>query len=208
MKAILGKKVGMTQIFDENGRAIPVTIVEAGPCKVVQVKTEDKEGYNAVQIGYGTKKHVNKPMAGHLKKWNVDNAAILKEIRFEGKPEYEAGAEIKVDLFQDVKYVDVVSNSKGRGFAGVVKKYNFAGGRATHGGRLSLRGTGSVGNCASPGRIMPGKRMPGRMGGKPVTVQNLEVVKVVPEANLLFIKGAIPGYKTAVVFVRESKKKK
>ena len=194
MKGLIGKKVGMTQVYDEAGVLIPVTVIEAGPCVVTAVKTEERDGYAAVQLGFGSRKakNVTKACAGHLAKAGVNGdklPAILREFR---KVEAALGDVVKADVFAAGEFLDVVGTTKGRGFQGVVKRYNFGGGRASHGGAWTRR-TGSIGCCEWPGRVNKGKRMPGHTGSTRCTVQNLEIVKVMPEDNVLLVKGAVPG---------------
>ena len=194
-KAILGKKVGMTQIFDKNGRAIPVTVVEAGPCTVVQVKTKDADGYEAIQLGFGEvkEKKLIKPTKGHFTKANVTPKKHLREFRLE-EISYNVGDEIKADIFTAGESVDVTGTSKGKGFQGVIKRHNFAGvGGATHGQHNRLRAPGSLGASSWPSRVFPGMRMAGRLGGAKVKVINLQIVKILPEKNLLVVKGSVPG---------------
>ena len=194
MLGIIGRKVGMTQVFDEKGDAIPATVIEAGPCPVVQVKTRGKDGYDAVQLGFGEKreKNLTKPVLGAYKKAGVGARAILREFRTDEGQEFTAGQEIKVDLFEAGKKVDVVATSIGRGFQGTRKRHGFTGGRATHGCTTHDQ-PGSIGASAFPSRVIKGKRLPGRMGGKRVTIKNLLVVAVDPEQSLLVVRGAIPG---------------
>jgi len=203
MALLIGKKIGMTQLFEENGRVTPVTVIEAGPCPIVQVKTQEKEGYSAIQIGFidAKESRTTKPMAGHFKKGNIKPQRILREIRVDDASEFTVGDAIDVKAFEGVTNVTVTGTSKGRGFAGTVKRHNFKVGRRTHGNK-SIREIGSVGACATPARIFKGKRMPGRMGGVTKTVKNLAVVQIDTENNLLFIKGAVPGANNDVVFVR------
>jgi large subunit ribosomal protein L3 len=205
MKFILAKKLQMTQIFDEQGRAIPVTLVQAGPCFVTQVKNkDDKDGYSAVQIGFGEEKDskIKKPQAGHLKKVKAQNAEVknlkyLREFRIEN-PEIKIGDEIKSDVFKEGDEIYVIGTSKGKGFAGVVKRHGFKGGPATHGQKHRLRAPGSIGS-SFPERVMKGMRMAGRMGGAHTTVQGLKIAKVDAENNILAIKGAVPGNKGALL---------
>ena len=203
-KAIIGKKLGMTSIF-QDGTMIPVTVIEAGPCVITQVKTKENDGYEGVQVGFLPKKekHTTKPLAGHFKKGNVSPLKILKEIPVEG--EAEVGVEIKVNIFAEGDYVDVTGKSKGKGFAGVIKRYGFHRGPESHGSRHH-RNVGSLGSMDAA-RVFKGKKMPGRMGGDRVTVQNLVIADVLPEQNLILIKGAIPGAKKSIVTVRSAKKK-
>ncbi|MBR7084482.1 MAG: 50S ribosomal protein L3 [Oscillospiraceae bacterium] len=206
-KGIIGKKVGMTQIFDENGKMIPVTVVEAGPCQVVQVKTEANDGYNAVQLGFGDKKanKVNKPEKGHFDKANAGYKKTLKEFKFDDC-NLEAGSLIKADVFAAGDIVDVCGTSKGKGYQGAIKRHNQHRLKETHGTGPVHRQSGSMGACSSPSRIYKGKGMAGHMGAERVTVQNLEIVKVDAENNLIAIKGAIPGPKGGIVTIVNSVK--
>ena len=207
-KGLIGKKIGMTQIFDEKGNMIPVTVVEAGPCVVVQKKTTENDGYEAVQIGYGDKKvqRVNKPMAGHFKKADVAPKKVLKEFRLADTSSLNVGDIIKADIFAAGEYVDVVGTSKGKGTAGVIKRWNFGRLRETHGTGPVARHGGSLG-VIDPARIFKGKKMAGHLGSERVTVQNLSVVKVDSENNLIAIKGSIPGPKGGIVVIADSVKK-
>ena len=206
-KGIIAKKIGMTQIFDENGKVIPVTVVEAGPCVVVQVKTVENDGYAAVQLGFGDKKatRVNKPMKGHFDKANAGYKKALKEFKFENC-ELEAGSLIKADTFEVGDIVDVSGTSKGKGYQGPIKRHNQHRLKETHGTGPVHRQAGSMGACSSPSRIYKGKGMAGHMGAEKVTVQNLEIVKVDVENNLIAIKGAIPGPKGGIVTITDSVK--
>lgn len=207
-KAILGKKVGMTQIFDENGKVIPVTVVEAGPCVVSQKKTVETDGYNAVQIGFGDvrPKLVNKPMKGHFDKSDVAPKRVLKECRFEDISGYNVGDIIKADVFANGEKVDVVGTSKGKGYAGVIKRWNFGRLKESHGTGPVVRKGGSIGACSDPSRVFKGKKMSGHLGAERVTVQNLTVVKVDAENNLIAIKGAVPGPNGGIVMISDSVK--
>ncbi len=207
-KAIIGKKIGMTQIFDEAGKVIPVTVVEAGPCVVIQKKTVENDGYTAVQIGYGEVKanKVNKPMQGHFAKADVAAKKTLKEFRLEGCESMNVGDVIKADTFAVGDSVDVSGTSKGKGFAGAIKRHNQHRLKETHGTGPVHREAGSMGACSSPSRIYKGKGMPGHMGAEKVTVQNLEVVKIDAENNLIAVKGAIPGSKGSIVTIVNSVK--
>lgn len=208
VKAILGKKVGMTQIFDDEGEVLPVTIVEAGPCAVVQKKTKEKDGYTAVQFGFEDVKEnrVNKPLKGHFEKHGVEPKKYIKEVRTNGDDiEYQVGEEIKADIFEKGDKVDVTGTSKGKGFAGTVKRWNFSIGPKSHGSR-NYRIPGAIGGSADPGKVFKGKKMPGRMGREKVTIQNLEVVKIDPEKNILAIKGAVPGPKKGLLLIKDSVK--
>lgn len=200
---LIGKKIGMTQIFEESGKVVPVSVIEAGPCPIVQVKTLEKEGYAAIQIGFDETKasRINKPEAGHFKKAGVAVRRILREIRVQDASPYKVGDTLDVKLFEGAKIVHVTGTSKGRGFAGTIKRHNFQRGRKTHGNK-NYREPGSVGSSAYPSRTMPGKRMPGRMGGVKRTTRNLTLVQIDAENNLLFIKGSIPGANNGIVFVR------
>ena len=206
MKGILGKKVGMTQVFDENGAVVPVTIVEAGPCFITQKKTVEKDGYNAIQVGFSgvPEKRLNKPFNGHLKKSGVSAVKYLREFRVDDPDVYEEGQQIDVSVFNVGDKVDVTGTSKGKGFAGVVKRHHFRGGPKTHGQSDRWRAPGSVGAGSTPGRVFKGVRMAGRMGNDRVTVQNLRVALVDPEKNLLGIKGAVPGGKNGLIIICEA----
>ena len=194
-KGIIGKKIGMTQVFDEQGHVIPVTVIQAGPCVVVQKKTEEKDGYNSVQLGYGDvkEKHTTKPLQGHFKKAGVELKKVLREFRLEAAADMNVGDIVDVDTFAAGDSVDVTGISKGKGYAGTIKRYGGHRTPMTHGGGPVHRHAGSMGACSSPSRIFKGKKMPGHMGAVRVTVQNLDVVKVDTENHLLVIKGAIPG---------------
>ena len=199
---ILGRKLGMTQVWSEDDQIIPVTVIEAGPCKVVQVKTEETDGYNAVQIGYGpAKNHVNKPLGGHYEKAGLEPMRHLREVRVSGDDVHEVGEEITVSAFEDVKQVHVTGTSKGKGFAGTIKRHNFGRGPMSHGSRFH-RAPGSIGMASDPARVMPGRRMPGQMGDERVTLRNLEVVRTDAEQNLILVKGAVPGGKNALLTIR------
>ncbi|NLP46492.1 MAG: 50S ribosomal protein L3 [Epulopiscium sp.] len=206
-KAIIATKIGMTQIFQENGTLIPVTVLQAGPCTVIQVKNNEVDGYSAVQLGYVDKKdkHTNKPEKGHFDKASVTPKRHIKEFRLENSEEYEVGSEIKVDVFAVGDKVDVSGISKGKGFQGNIKRHNQSRGPMAHGSKYH-RGVGAMAAAAYPGRVMKGKRLPGQMGNEKVTVQNLEVVRVDAENNLLLVKGAVPGPKKTVVYIKESVK--
>ncbi len=208
MKRILGKKVGMTQIFDENGEVIPVTVIEAGPCYVTQKKTTDKDGYNAIQLGFGevSEKRLTQPEAGHLKKSSAPLVKYLREFQVADPEAYEDGQKIDVSVFEVGDRVDVIGTSKGKGFAGVVKRHGFRGGPKTHGQSDRWRAPGSVGAGSTPGRVFKGVRMAGQMGNERVTVQNLKVVLVDAEKNLLALRGSIPGAKNGLVIIREARK--
>ncbi len=207
-KAILGKKIGMTQIFDENGKVIPVTVIEAGPCVVSQKKSVETDGYDAVQIGFGDTrpKLVNKPMKGHFDKSNVAPKKVLKECRFEDVSAFNVGDIIKSDIFAAGEKVDVIGTSKGKGYAGVIKRWNFGRLKETHGTGPTVRKGGSIGACSDPSRVFKGKKMSGHLGAERVTVQNLVVAKVDAENNLIAIKGAVPGPNGGTVLIRDSVK--
>ena len=200
---LIGRKIGMTRIFNEIGRDIPVTVVTAGPCTVVQIKNEKNDGYSGIQIGFENKKdkHTTKPSAGHFKKAGAENKRYLKEFVPENGDEYSIGDKITVDSFEVGDDVDVRGTSKGKGFAGVMKRHGFSGGRQTHGKNSVMRAGGSVGASASPSRIFPGMKMPGRMGGNTVCTKNLTIVRIDSDNNQLFIKGAVPGGKNGVLFI-------
>ena len=207
-KGIIGKKIGMTQIFDETGKVIPVTVVEAGPCVVVQKKTVENDGYAALQLGYGDVKvqRVNKPMKGHFDKADVACKKNLKEFRLEDCDALNVGDIVKADTFAVGDAVDVVGTSKGKGFAGAIKRHNQHRLKETHGTGPVHRQAGSMGACSSPSRIYKGKGMAGHMGAEQVTVQNLEIVKIDTENNLIAIKGAVPGPKGGIVYIVDSVK--
>ena len=207
-KAIIGKKVGMTQIFDESGKVIPVTVVEAGPCVVTQKKTVETDGYVAVQLGFGdvAEKKLSKPEAGHLKKAGVAPKKYLKEFKLDGAADMNVGDEVKADTFAAGDKIDVTGISKGHGYQGVVKRHGAGRTPMTHGGGPVHRHAGSMGSSTDPSRILPGKIGAGHMGAEQVTVQNLDVVKVDPELNMIVIRGAIPGPKGGIVFIKNTAK--
>ena len=200
---ILGRKIGMTQVWDENDNVVPVTVIQAGPCTVSQVKTEATDGYNAVQIGYGDikAKHVNKPMAGHFAKAGVEPTRFLREVRVADGDEHKVGDTVTVADFAETAKVDVIGTSKGKGFQGRIKRWNQRRGPMTHGSHIQ-RHPGSIGQCAYPARVIKGVHMAGHMGNARVTVKNLSVVRVDAEQNLMLIKGAVPGGKNALVAIR------
>lgn len=208
-KGLIGRKLGMTQVFDEHGNVIPVTLVEAGPCVVTQKKTVENDGYNAVQVGYGdiSVKRVNKPLKGHFDKANVAPKRVLKEFKLDDIDSVNVGDILKADTFAPGDYVDVTGTSKGKGYAGTIKRYNFARLKESHGSGPVARHQGSLGACSSPSRVFKGKKLPGHLGCERVTVQNLTVVKVDAENNLIAVKGAIPGPKRGIVVIRNSIKK-
>lgn len=205
VSTILGRKLGMTQVWSEDDNLLPVTVIQAGPCTVAQIKSEETDGYAAIQIGFGdiSDKHVNKPMAGHFAKAGVAPMKYLREVRVDDSSQYSLGDQVTVEAFNEVKRVDVTGISKGKGFAGVMKRYNFGGGPGGHGSHFH-RIPGSVGMCATPSRVLKGLRLPGHMGNERVTVRNLEVISVDTEQNLLLVKGAVPGGKGALVTVRQA----
>ncbi len=204
---LIGRKLGMTQMFSEDGNAVPVTVIEVEPSIVVQRKTKEKEGYNAVQLGYGRIKQTKatKPLQGHFKKADKGCFSIMREIRTDEA--LEPGQEIKAEIFKSGDYVDIVGTTKGKGFAGVIKRHGFSGGRATH-GSMFHRAPGSIGASADPSRVLKGKRLPGHMGHAKKTVQNVVVVAVRSEKNLILVKGAVPGSKNEIVMIKKAKKKR
>jgi large subunit ribosomal protein L3 len=201
---IIGKKIGMSQIFQEDGKAEAVTAVEAGPCCVVQVKTEDGEGYNAVQLGFGEAKRVNSPQRGHLKE--LGKYRYLREFRVDDTEEISVGDKVDVSMLEAGDLIDITGISKSKGFAGVVKRHHFAGGPKTHGQSDRHRAPGSIGATTTPGRVFKGTRMAGRMGADQVTARNLEVFQADPERNLLLVKGAVPGSKNGLLLIKKSSK--
>ena len=203
VNTILGRKLGMTQVWDEDDNVVPVTVIQAGPCTISQVKTKATDGYEAVQIGFGEikPKRVNKPLAGHFKAKGVEPMRYLREVRVEDASEYKTGDQVTVEIFADSKAVDVTGTSKGKGFQGTIKRWNFHRGPMTHGSR-NQRKPGSIGQCAYPARVRKGLHMAGHMGNERVTVKNLKLVRVDAEQNLLLVKGAVPGGKNALVQVR------
>jgi large subunit ribosomal protein L3 len=206
MKGLIGKKVGMTQLFDDSGKAVPVTVIKAGPCYVTQVRTVDNDGYQAVQLGYEETKsqRLTGGELGHLKKNDLPPLRYLKEFRT--SEEIEEGQMLTVEVFQEGERVDVVGKSKGRGFAGVVRRYGFSGGPKTHGQSDRLRAPGSIGAGSTPGRVYKGKRMPGRMGNDTVTSQNLLISRIDPENNIIAVRGSVPGPKNGLVVIKEARK--
>ena len=205
MKGIIGKKIGMTRIFNQVGQVIPVTVIEAGPCPVVQVKTEDKEGYNAIQLGFGEKRKslFVLPLLGHFNKAKVGPKRILREIRTDQVDKFKVGQELKVDVFSVGEKVNVTGISKGLGFQGGVRKHKFHGGPKTHGQSDRLRAPGSIGSSSFPSRVFKGQRMAGRMGGERVTIRNLQVVGVDVEKNLLLLRGAVPGKRNSYLAIKK-----
>ncbi len=207
-KGLIGKKIGMTQIFNEAGKMVPVTVIEAGPCVVVQKKTVDSDGYEAVQLGYGdvSQKRVSKPRKGHFAKADVAPKKTLREFKFEQMEGFNIGDILKADVFAEGDKIDVSGTSKGKGYAGTIKRHNGHVMRKTHGTGPIARHAGSMGACSTPSRVMKGKKLPGHMGAEQVTVQNLTIVKVDVENNLIAIKGALPGAKGSVITLRDSVK--
>ena len=207
MKGIIGKKIGMTQIFDEKGNVIPVTVIETAGNVVTQVKTVETDGYNSIQLGYGEvkAKHINKPLEGHFKKAGVENKKHLREIRTDDVQNYKVGDEVKADIFTAGEKVDVQGTSKGKGFQGVIKRHGQHRGPMGHGSMYHRR-PGSMGSTSTPGRVFKGKKLPGHMGRVTVTIQNLEVVKVDTDKNVLLVKGSVPGAKGAILKVKSSVK--
>ena len=208
VKGIIGKKIGMTQVFDANGKVVPVTVVEAGPCPVVQKKTVEVDGYAAVQLGYAVQKQqrVTKPLKGHFAKADVAPQKVLKEFRFADTSAFEVGSVVKADVFAAGDKVDVIGTSKGKGTAGAIKRWNFSRLKETHGTGPVARHAGSLGACSDPSRVYKGKKLAGHLGAERVTVQNLDIVKVDAENNLIAIKGAIPGPKGGYVVIADAKK--
>lgn len=207
-KAIIGKKIGMTQIFNENGKVIPVTVVEAGPCVIVQKKTLEIDGYTSLQMGYGDikPKHVNKPMKGHFNKSDVAPKKVLREFKFDEPEAYNVGDIIKADVFAVGDRIDITGTSKGKGYSGVIKRWNFRRLKESHGSGPVVRHGGSIGACSDPSRVFKGKKMAGHLGAERVTIQNLQIVKIDLENNLIAIKGAVPGPRGSTVYIRDSVK--
>ena len=205
LKGLIGKKIGMTRLFLEEGRAVPVPVLQVGPCTVVQVKNQDNDSYSALQLGFGEKKasRVSKPAAGHFAKAGVEPQAVLKEFRVADTSEFEVGQRITAEIFAPGEKVHVTGRSKGRGFSGVVKRHGFGGGRKTH-GCTTHDAPGSIGMSADPARVLKGKRMPGRYGNTRSQVRNLKVVDVRPEDNLVLVKGAVPGARGGIVFIEKA----
>jgi large subunit ribosomal protein L3 len=205
MEVLIGKKLGMTQMFEESGNVAPVSVIQAGPCPIIQVKTVEKDGYSAIQIGFGEIKHkrVPKPLKGHFKKAGTEPCRVLEEVRVDDASGFKVGESIDVKIFEGAEKVHVVGVSKGRGFAGTTKRHGFQRGPETHGSK-SIREPGSVGMCATPSRIFKGKRLPGRLGGERATVRNLKVVQIDSANNLLFVKGAVPGANDGIVVISKA----
>jgi large subunit ribosomal protein L3 len=207
-KAIVGEKVGMTQVWDDQNRVVPVTVLSVAPCRVVRVKTVERDGYSALQITFGHRKpsKLSKPVAGQYEKAGVESGTRLVELRLDDVSGYEVGQELKVDVLADGERVDVTAVSKGKGYAGVMKRHGFAGQKASHGAHRIHRAPGAIGSCATPSRVFKGQRMPGRMGGEKVTTLNLTVVQADAERDLLLVKGAVPGPKGGLVVIRDAVK--
>ena len=201
LRGFLGKKIGMSQIYRDDGQVVPVTVIEAGPCSVTQIKTAESDGYAAVQLGFGQVKRLNKPRAGHLK--NIGLIRYLREVQADDVNEFQVGQRIGVDIFQPGERVDIIGRSKGRGFAGVMKRHGFHGGPRTHGQSDRARAPGSIGGGTTPGKVFKGMKMAGHMGNERVTVKNLEVVRVDPERNLLLLKGGVPGAPNGLLMIRK-----
>jgi len=203
IRGIIGRKIGMTQIFRESGRVVPVTVIEGGPCTVTQIKTDERDGYQAAQIGFKTAKKLNKPERGHLEKTGLFKH--LREVPVDGVEDLEVGQQVNVDLFEEGEKVDVIGKSKGRGFAGVMKRWGFSGGPRTHGQSDRARAPGSIGAGTTPGKVLKGKKMAGHMGNRRITVKNLEVVGVDVERNLILLKGGIPGAHNGLLMIRKTR---
>lgn len=201
IRGFLGKKIGMSQVFREDGQVVPVTVIEAGPCSVTQIKTQATDGYSAVQLGFGQVKRLNKPRTGHLK--NSELSRHLREVPADDVTEFEVGQRISLDIFEPGELVDVIGRSKGRGFAGVMKRHGFHGGPRTHGQSDRARAPGSIGGGTTPGKVYKGMKMAGHMGNVRVTVKNLEVVRVDTERNLLLLKGGVPGAPNGLLMIRK-----
>lgn len=206
INGIIGRKVGMTQVFEDSGKIIPVTVIEAGPCPIVQVKTQERDGYQAVQLGFGTRKEnkFNSPVRGHFAKAEVPPKQVLREFRVDSLDDVSVGDTVDANLFEEGELVDVTGTSKGHGFTGVVKRWGFKGGRKSHGGEQDLRRPGAIGASATPSRVFKGKKMPGRYGAKLHTVQNLQVIQADAERNLLVVKGSIPGPPNGLLLIKRA----
>ena len=203
IQGFLGKKVGMTQVFEEDGRVVPVTVIQAGPCTVTQVKTRETDGYEAVQLGFGETKRLNKAEAGHLK--DNGNCRYLREVQADDVSEFQVGQKIGVDIFEPGEVLDVIGRSRGRGFAGVMKRHGFGGGPRTHGQSDRARAPGSIGGGTTPGKVFKGLKMAGHMGNRRITVKGLKVVRVDPDRNLLLVKGGVPGSPNGLLQIRRKK---
>lgn len=209
MKAIIGRKLGMTQMFADDGSAVPITVLEAGPCTVTQIKTPERDGYSALQIGYGTCKanNVNRPLKGHMDKVGKGYFKVLREVRVDQPGEFQLGQGITTEIFQIGENIDVIGTSKGKGFAGTIKRWGFSRGPTTHGCK-NIREPGSTGMATFPGRVLKGKRMAGQKGNKRVTVMNLQIIDIRPEENLMFVKGAVPGAENGIILIRKTNRGK
>ena len=209
IKAIIGRKLQMSQIFAEDGTAIPITLIQAGPCTVTQVKTPERDGYSALQIGFGSckPKNVNKPMKGHLDKVGKGYFQVLREIRMESASDHQMGEDLVADVFEIGERIDIIGTTKGKGYAGTIKRWGFQRGPDGHGSK-NVREPGSTGNATFPGRVIRGKKMPGQKGNKRTTVMNLRIIDVRPEENLLIVKGAVPGAENGIVFIRKTNRAK
>jgi large subunit ribosomal protein L3 len=207
VNALIGKKLGMSQLFSPDGKATPVTVIQAGPCTITQIKSVESDGYNAVQLGFGERKpqRTNKPLLGHFRKSGKGPFAVVREVRVDDVGEFELGQEVSADIFQVGELVNVVGRTKGKGFAGAIKRWNFSRGPMSHGGR-NKRAPGSIGCSATPSRVIKGRKMPGQMGNRRSTVKGLMVVDVRPEENIILIRGAVPGGRNGVVFIKKSGK--
>ena len=205
IQGFLGRKIGMTQIFREDGRVVPVTVIEAGPCVVTQIKTMETDGYEAVQLGFGELKRLNQPKAGHLKA--SQQRRYLREVKATDVSKFEVGQSLGVDLFEEGEILDVIGKSKGRGFAGVMKRWGFHGGPRTHGQSDRARAPGSIGGGTTPGKVYKGMKMAGHMGNRRITAKGMEIVKIDPDRNLLIVKGGIPGSNNSLVQIRRTNKK-
>ncbi|KKO19397.1 MAG: 50S ribosomal protein L3 [Candidatus Brocadia sp.] len=206
LNGFLGKKIGMTQIYSDDGALLPVTLIQAGPCSVMQIKTVENDGYSAVQLGFDDrkKKHATKSEIGHGAKTSLEPKRFVREIRSEASADVKLGQRIGVDIFQDVKTINVIGITKGKGYAGVMKRWNFKGGLNTH-GSTRHRPPGSIGSNTDPGRVIRGKKMAGRLGGERVTIKNIDIIKIDAERNLLFVKGAVPGHKGSYLILNKVK---
>jgi len=207
VNALIGKKLGMSQLFSPDGEATPVTVIQAGPCTITQIKSVESDGYNAVQLGFGEKKpqRTKKPLLGHFKKSGKGPFAVVREVRVDDVGEFELGQEVSADIFQVGELVNVAGRSKGKGFAGTIKRWNFSRGPMSHGG-MNKRAPGSIGCSATPSRVIKGRKMPGQMGNRRSTVKGVMVVDVRPEENIILIRGAVPGGRNGVVFIKKSGK--
>ncbi|HNX00716.1 MAG TPA: 50S ribosomal protein L3 [Candidatus Cloacimonadota bacterium] len=207
MIGLIGKKIGMTQTFDKDGKVIPVTLIKAGPCKVIQIKSIETDGYNAVQLGFEERAEhrVTKPLLGHFKKFQTTPYRYVREFRLEDISDIDTGETVTVNIFTPHEIIDVIGTSKGRGFTGVMKRHHFSGFIQTHGSHESFRGPGSIGMCATPARVLKGMKMAGQHGNSRVTIKNLQIVKVDEENSLIMVRGAVPGHRNALVVLRKEK---